>query len=320
MSIEIAATRVDTRALSGAVLAGAGLSLVLAVAYLAGGAAKIATLKNPEARLAAAAPTAQSARAPAAAKPALAPTPASLTAPMVRPAPPVTEAVAHGQGALDCLTEAVYYESRGESDRGQAAVAQVVLNRVRRGGFPKSVCGVVFQGAAQHSCQFSFACDGAMRQGREPAAWRRAHSVAQRALDGFVMEEVGDATNFHVAHLGQIWGSGLVKVAQVGAHVFYRLTGRGGFAPHALGDHASSQPDDVTTIPADLGDQASLILASAVTLKTPGQGGPAGPVSEPASAPVPAAPAPAKAAGSAAKSPAAVAVTAPMVTAPKAEG
>ena len=320
LSIEIAATRVDTRALSGAVLAGAGLSLVLAVAYLAGGAAKIATLKSPEARMAAAAPTAESAPAPDAAKPAMIPTPASLTAPVVRPAPPVTQAVAHGQGALDCLTDAVYYESRGESDRGQAAVAQVVLNRVRRGGFPKSVCGVVFQGAAQHACQFSFACDGAMRQGREPAAWRRAHGVAQRALDGFVMEEVGDATNFHVAHLGQIWGSGLVKVAQVGAHVFYRLTGRGGFAPHASSGHDASPPDDVTVIPADLGDQASLILASAVTLKAPGQGGPAGLVSEPASAPpAPAAPAPAKAAASTAKTPA-PAVTAPIVTAPKAEG
>ena len=325
MSIEIAATRVDSRALGGAVLAGAGLSLVLAVAYLAGGAAKIATLKSSEARMAAAAPSAEAAPASEAARPALAPTPASLSLPAVRPAPPVAAAVARGQGALDCLTEAVYYESRGESDRGQAAVAQVVLNRVRRGGFPKSVCGVVFQGAGEHACQFSFACNGAMRQGREPAAWRRAHGVAQRALDGFVMEEVGDATNFHVAHLGQIWGSGLVKVAQVGAHVFYRLTGRGGFAPHGSGGHDAGAPDEASPIPADLGDQASLILASAVILNGPGQGGPTGPVSEPASAPVAATPTPAKAAASApakAGAPSKVPApsNAPIETAPKAEG
>ena len=288
LSIEFAATRVNTRALSGAVLAGAGLGLVLAVAYLAGGAAKTATLTGPATRLAAATPKTQ---VSIAARPALTATPAALVVPVIHPAPPVTAAVAHGQGALDCLTDAVYYEARGEGERGQAAVAQVVLNRVRRGGFPKSVCGVVFQGAAEHACQFSFACDGAMRQGREQAAWRRAHVIAERALDGFVMEEVGDATNFHVANLGSIWGSGLVKVAQVGAHVFYKLTGHGTFVARSSGGRSAGPSDEATPIPADIGDQASLILASAVTLKPLGQGGPAGPVPEPASAPAPAAPA-----------------------------
>ena len=297
LSIDFAATRVNTRSLSGAALAGAGLSAVLAVAYLAGGAAKTATLAGPAPRLADASP-----KTPAllAAKPAVTPTPAALVAPVIHPAPPVTAAVAHGQGALDCLTDAVYYEARGEGERGQAAVAQVVLNRVRRAGFPKSVCGVVFQGAAEHACQFSFACDGAMRQGREQAAWRRAHVIAERALDGFVMEEVGDATNFHVAHLGSIWGSGLVKVAQVGAHVFYKLTGHGTFV--ARSSARPGGPDDqAAPIPADVGDQASLILASAVTLKP--IGGQGGPTSEPASAPAPAAPAAAKTAAPAAKLP-----------------
>ncbi len=138
------------------------------------------------------------------------------------------------------------------------------------------------------------------------------------------MEEVGDATNFHVAHLGQIWGSGLVKVAQVGAHVFYRLTGRGGFAPHVSGGHDAGAPDEASPIPADLGDQASLILASAVILKVPGQGGPVGPVSEPASAPVAATPSAAKAAAPAPKavlpSKVPTASNVPIETAPKAEG
>ncbi len=301
MSIDFAATRVNTRALSGAVLAGAGLSVVLAVAYLAGGAAKTANLAGPAPRLADASPQTL---APVAAKPALTPTRAALVTPVIHPAPPVTAAVAHGQGALDCLTDAVYYEARGEGERGQAAVAQVVLNRVRRAGFPKSVCGVVFQGAAEHACQFSFACDGAMRQGREQAAWRRAHVIAERALDGFVMEEVGDATNFHVAHLGSIWGSGLVKVAQVGAHVFYKLTGHGTFVARSSEGRQAGPSDQAAPIPADVGDQASLILASAVTtLKPLGQGGPAGPVSEPASAPAPTAPSAAKAVAPAAKAP-----------------
>jgi len=127
---------------------------------------------------------------------------------------------------LECLTQAVYYEARGESGDGQAAVAQVVLNRTRHPAFPGTVCGVVFQGAAAGKCQFSFACDGSVRHRVENAAWRRAERVAARALGGSVMAQVGSATHFHVARLSPDWSPGLMKVAQVGAHVFYRFGGR----------------------------------------------------------------------------------------------
>ena len=316
MLIEFPA-RANPRALGGAVLTGAGMSLVLVASYLAGGAAKTALAKNQAAHVAAVASAGQSYGRTPASRPGLTATPAALIVPMTQPAEPIEVSVARGQGALDCLTDAVYYEARGESDRGQAAVAQVVLNRTRRGGFPKSVCGVVFQGAADRACQFSFACDGAMRLGREPAAWRRARGVAQRALDGFVMQDVGDATNFHVARLGQIWGTGLVKVAQVGAHVFYRLTGHGTFVAHPTNSSGGDDAGSVTTIPADGGgEQASLILASAVTIKPMGEGGPVGALTEPASAP--AGPASAKATASTAKS--AAAPVAAAGAAPKADG
>jgi hypothetical protein len=129
---------------------------------------------------------------------------------------------------LECLTQAVYYEARGESASGQAAVAQVVLNRTRHPAFPKTVCGVVFQGVRGGGCQFSFACDGSVGRRVENHAWRRAEKVAARALDGFVMDQVGTATHFHVARLSPGWGARLSRVAQVGAHVFYRFGGRGG--------------------------------------------------------------------------------------------
>jgi spore germination cell wall hydrolase CwlJ-like protein len=130
---------------------------------------------------------------------------------------------------LDCLADAVYYEARGETSAGQAAVAQVVLNRVRHPAFPKSVCGVVFQGARTgDTCQFSFACDGSMRRPREQGAWQRAQTVAAHALAGFVMPSIGNATHFHVVGIDPGWGPHLLRVAQIGLHVFYRFGGYAG--------------------------------------------------------------------------------------------
>jgi spore germination cell wall hydrolase CwlJ-like protein len=126
----------------------------------------------------------------------------------------------------ECLTAAVYYEARGEAPAGQAAVAQVVLNRVHRPGFPKTVCGVVYQGAGGGACQFSFACGGASHARHEGEAWSAARHVAARALSGYVMTAVGRATHFHVTRLGPVWGDGFVKVAEVGDHSFYMASGR----------------------------------------------------------------------------------------------
>ncbi|MDI1365911.1 MAG: cell wall hydrolase [bacterium] len=151
---------------------------------------------------------------------------------------------------LDCLADAVYYEARGEGARGQAAVAQVVLNRVRHPAFPKSVCGVVFQGAARRTgCQFSFACDGSMNRTRERGAWGRAEKIASRALAGAVMAEVGAATHFHTTGVSPGWGPRLLRVGQVGLHVFYRFGGHAG-APGALSSSpAPSTVDDLPNAP-----------------------------------------------------------------------
>jgi spore germination cell wall hydrolase CwlJ-like protein len=137
---------------------------------------------------------------------------------------------------LECLSQAVYYEARGETPSGQAAVAQVVLNRVRHPAFPKSICAVVFQGTRTSSCQFSFACDGASHHPLDSLAWRRAEKVAAKALDGGVMSEVGNATHFHAAGVNTGWGPSLLKVAQIGSHIFYRFGGHAGGSQMFHGD------------------------------------------------------------------------------------
>jgi len=130
---------------------------------------------------------------------------------------------------LECLTQAVYYEARGEGRAGMQAVAQVVLNRARHPAFPKTICSVVFQGASrQTGCQFSFTCNGAMRGAVNRTAWTRARDVAARALSGEVFAGVGTATHFHTTAVNPRWRHSLLQVAQVGDHIFYRFGGRAG--------------------------------------------------------------------------------------------
>ncbi len=128
--------------------------------------------------------------------------------------------------AMLCLTQAIYYEAALEPDAGQAAVAQTVLNRVRHPAFPHSICGVVYQGVELGiGCQFTFVCDGAL--GRRPmdTPWRRARAAAERAVDGYVMTSVGSATSYHADYVFPRWAPSLVKIGQIGAHIFYRFPG-----------------------------------------------------------------------------------------------
>ena len=155
--------------------------------------------------------------------------------------------------ALHCMTQAIYFEAAREPVRGQQAVAQVVLNRVRHPAYPKSICGVVYQGAARPTgCQFTFTCDGALRWTPQPALWRRAQDVAKRALAGFVDKDVGSATHYHAAYVVPYWAPTLIKMTQVGQHIFYRWTGPWGEPPAFIGRYAGREADLSPTLLASL--------------------------------------------------------------------
>lgn len=126
------------------------------------------------------------------------------------------------------MTEAIYYEAAREPVEGQEAVAQVVLNRLAHRAFPKSVCGVVYQGSQRRTgCQFTFTCDGSLARVPDPALWASAGEVARRALDGRISSRIGGALNYHADYVAPVWAGSLTRVAQIGAHIFY---GRGGAA------------------------------------------------------------------------------------------
>jgi spore germination cell wall hydrolase CwlJ-like protein len=130
--------------------------------------------------------------------------------------------------ALQCLATAVLYEA-GDDTEGEAAVAQVVLNRVRHAAFPATICGVVYQGAQRSTgCQFTFTCDGSLRRQMSDAAWRRAREVAERALAGKVDASVGLATHYHTDWVYPYWSPELRKLARVGTHLFFGWPGSWG--------------------------------------------------------------------------------------------
>ena len=145
--------------------------------------------------------------------------------------------------ALDCLTAAVYYEAGSQSYEGQAAVAQVVLNRVRHPAYPRTVCGVVFQGSERTTgCQFTFTCDGSLSRAASPAGWARSRAVASAALNGRVAASVGTATHYHADWVAPVWASRLVKVSQIQNHIFYRWTGAWGSPQAFSGLYRGQEP------------------------------------------------------------------------------
>lgn len=129
--------------------------------------------------------------------------------------------------AIECLAQAVAYEAGNEPAPGREAVAQVILNRVRHRGFPKTICGVVYQGSNRRTgCQFSFTCDGSLQRVLSRQIWADSRRIAGEALDGRLPPTIGDATHYHADYVAPRWAPALVRIGRIGAHIFYHLPGK----------------------------------------------------------------------------------------------
>lgn len=170
--------------------------------------------------------------------------------------------------ALECLTAAIYYEAASESDDGQHAVAQVVLNRVRHPAFPASVCGVVYQGSERAGCQFSFACDGAMTRVPSSSGWSRAARNAAAALHGLVFAPVGLATHYHTYAVTPAWNRTLVMTDAVGAHFFHRWKGWWGTPGAFSQPYRGGEPLPGPHPPASMAVTLPTLIAPTVTTPT----------------------------------------------------
>lgn len=128
---------------------------------------------------------------------------------------------ASGDAQWQCLATALYHEARGETIKGQIAVAEVILNRVDSPAYPRSVCGVVQQGG-NGGCQFSYTCDGRSDRISDRAAWERAGKIARAMLDGAPRVLTAGATHFHTVNVRPGWARRFDRTASIGAHLFYR--------------------------------------------------------------------------------------------------
>lgn len=128
-----------------------------------------------------------------------------------------------------CLANGIYFEARSESVRGQAAVAQVILNRVRNPTYPNSICGVVYQNDSWFNrCQFSFACDGRKKRVDSPAAYKTAQEIAMAVTAGKIfIPEVGSSTHYYAQYVHPGWARTMQKMTKIGLHIFYRTYGGG---------------------------------------------------------------------------------------------
>ena len=137
---------------------------------------------------------------------------------------------ARAPAQVQCMAEAIYFEARSEPVRGQLAVAQVVVNRLKNPTYPNTVCGVVYQNQhMRNACQFSFACDGRREVVTDPDSWRIANEIAIAVLNGDAiwLDEVGAATHYHAVYVRPAWARQMQRMAQIGLHIFYRTYGGG---------------------------------------------------------------------------------------------
>lgn len=132
-----------------------------------------------------------------------------------------------GGAEWQCLSEALYFEARGETVKGQFAVAEVILNRIESERFPASACGVINQGTGKkYQCQFTYTCDGHEEVIREQRAYERVSKVAWFALDGKAPAVTKGATHYHTTAVNPGWSEVYTKTAAIGTHIFYRHTWR----------------------------------------------------------------------------------------------
>ncbi len=130
---------------------------------------------------------------------------------------------ATGDEEWRCLSEALYFEARGETVKGQFAVAEVIMNRAASARFPATLCGVIHQGTGRRfQCQFTYTCDGYSDKITDKDAYARVSKVARLMIDGVKGSLTDGAMYYHNKSVRPAWSRRFTRTASIGVHVFYR--------------------------------------------------------------------------------------------------
>jgi spore germination cell wall hydrolase CwlJ-like protein len=127
-----------------------------------------------------------------------------------------------------CLAEAIYYEARSESFEGKLAVANVVIERLKRKDFPNTICKVVHNGIywknniVRDKCAFSYYCDGKHERMLNSKAKQDAYNMADLALNGVELIDTVGCTHYHAVYVRPTWIKEFSYIIKVGHHLFYR--------------------------------------------------------------------------------------------------
>jgi spore germination cell wall hydrolase CwlJ-like protein len=129
------------------------------------------------------------------------------------------------EDAITCLSRTIYWEAKGEGTAGMEAVANVVMNRLGKEGFPNTICEVVMQGSEEGVCQFSWWCDGRSDDAEEEKSYMIAKEIARKALNRQLKDRTGGALYFHHRNVSPAWSTEYIMTVEVGDHIFYKPYG-----------------------------------------------------------------------------------------------
>jgi hypothetical protein len=166
-----------------------------------------------------------------------------------------------------CLATAIYFEARGEPVRGQIAVGQVILNRVRSPRFPSTICGVVYQGQGEKGCQFSFACDGKSDMPKDDEQWALAQEIARQITSGKVwLPDVGYSTYYHANYVRPGWADAMNKIDSIGRHIFYKKRNETPYVVEAEDSTTSTAPAPALSLASSSPSSDGAIASPALSL------------------------------------------------------
>lgn len=137
----------------------------------------------------------------------------------------------------ECLALNIYHEARGSNLADQAAVADVVLNRVNSHYYPNTICKVVKQAKLskwhlsqgreiplKNRCQFSWFCDGLPDNPTDEIAWEQAKLVAIQIYKYGLFRGISENSLFyHATYVDPYWASSYRLIGVIGKHKFYKL-------------------------------------------------------------------------------------------------